>query len=47
MTTGVYSIASFIVKLKTIELELEVVGHAAIAAACQMIADEAQVPMSA
>jgi hypothetical protein len=40
--TGVYSIASFIVKLKVIELELEVVGHAAIAAACQMIADEAK-----
>jgi hypothetical protein len=40
--TGVYSIASFIVKLKTIELELEVVGHAAVAAACQLIADEAQ-----
>jgi phage gpG-like protein len=39
---GVYSIASFIVKLKVIELELEVVGHAAIAAACQMIADEAK-----
>src|ERR1700730_1625510 len=42
MTTGIYSIASFIVKLKTIEMELEVVGHAAIAAACQMIADEAR-----
>src|ERR1700675_269663 len=42
MTTGIYSIASFIVKLGVIEAELEVVGHSAIAAACQMIADEAR-----
>jgi hypothetical protein len=42
MTTGIYSIASFIVKLKTIDLELEMAGHAAVAAACQMIADEAK-----
>jgi phage gpG-like protein len=42
MTTGIYSIASFIVKLKTIELELDAVGHAAIARACEMIAAEAK-----
>jgi hypothetical protein len=40
--TGVYSVVGFIAKLKTIELELNAVGHAGIAAACQMIADEAR-----
>jgi hypothetical protein len=30
------------VKLKVIDLELKTVGHAAVAAACQMIADEAR-----
>src|ERR1700687_5917966 len=42
MTTGVYSIASFIVKLKTIELEMKVLDHAIVARACEMVAEEAR-----
>ena len=40
--TGVMSIAEFIVKTKTIQMELEIVGHAVIARACEMICAEAK-----
>jgi phage gpG-like protein len=40
--TGVYSVASFIVKLKTIELEMNALGPAIVARACEMVAAEAK-----
>ena len=40
--TGLMSIAEFIVKTKTIQMELEIVGHAVIARACELICAEAK-----
>jgi phage gpG-like protein len=42
MTTGVYSVLGFVAKLKTIELEMNVLGPAIIAHACEMVAAEAK-----
>jgi len=40
--TQVFSILGFVAKLKTIELELNVLGPALIARACELVAAEAQ-----
>src|ERR1700682_3225031 len=40
--TGIYSVVGFIAKLKTIELEMKVLGPAIIAHACEMVAAEAK-----
>jgi phage gpG-like protein len=40
--TGVMSILEFVAKTKTIQLELEIVGHAVVARACEMVAEEAR-----
>jgi phage gpG-like protein len=42
MTTGIYSIAGFIAHLKVLDLELNAVGDAVIAKACQMVANAAK-----
>src|ERR1700688_4865840 len=42
MTTGIYSVVGFIAKLKTIELEMNVLGPAIIAHACELVAAEAR-----
>jgi hypothetical protein len=40
--TGMYSVVGFIAKLKTIELEMNVLGPAIIAHACELVAAEAK-----
>jgi phage gpG-like protein len=40
--TGVYSILGFVAKLKTIDLELNALGPAIIARACELVAAEAK-----
>jgi phage gpG-like protein len=40
--TGIMSILEFVAKTKTIQLELEIVGHAVVARACEMVAEEAR-----
>jgi phage gpG-like protein len=40
--TGVFTVVGFIAKLKTIELEMQVLGPAIIARACEMVAAEAK-----
>jgi phage gpG-like protein len=40
--TGVYTVLGFVAKLKTIELEMHVLGPAIIAHACEMVAAEAK-----
>jgi hypothetical protein len=42
MTTGVFTVLGFVAKLKTIELEMQVLGPAIIAHACEMVAAEAK-----
>jgi phage gpG-like protein len=40
--TGVYSVLGFVAKLKTLELEMNVLGPAIIAHACELVAAEAK-----
>src|ERR1700682_836435 len=40
--TGVFTVVGFIAKLKTIELEMNVLGPAIIAHACELVAAEAK-----
>ncbi len=42
MTAGMYSVASFIVKLKTISSEMNALGPAIVARACELVCAEAK-----
>src|SRR6267142_2506899 len=42
MTGGIMSIAEFVLKTKTIQMELEIVSHAVVARACEMVANAAK-----